>query len=317
MPSETEIPASADAGDDETTAEEVSADATTATAETADAGAEAAAEPAEGEAKPEGEPKEADKPVEIPEEQLKAAAEKYAKGLVVAANRTMAAARRAEQQVERAKAETADLTGKLKLHTDFVAELQRNPFAAIRKIGFKSIREFVEKGQAAGGEPAEPTADDRVTQLEKMIKERDDRDAARAQAAETEASRGRVFAAVDKLTDRYDYATSEIGHEQIWEGIEAYAKAHGTVPDEAVFAIADGVEKELEKKLSNVRKIRQGQGAKTGQPAGSKAGSPARTPGKTIANASTSGAPSTKAYSLDPDERDRQVNEDMRAAGEL
>lgn len=314
MPTETEIPAAGD----ETTTEEVPADETAATAETTDAGAEAAAEPAEGEAKPEGEPKEAEKPaVEIPEEQLKAAAEKYAKGLVVAANRTMAAARRAEQAVERAKGETADLTGKLKLHTDFIAELQSNPFAAIRRLGFKSIREFVEKGQAAGGEPAAPTADDRVTQLEKLLKERDDRDAAAAQAKVTEESKARVFGAVDKLTDRYDFAASEIGHDAIWEGIVAYHAQHGDCPDEAVFAIADGVEQELAKKLGNVRKIRQGQGAKTGQPAGSKAGTPARTPGKTIANASTSGAPSTKAYSLDPDERDRQVNEDMRAAGEL
>jgi hypothetical protein len=316
MATETEMPASADPGEGETPVEDAPADQAAATAENADAGAETPAEPAEGEAKPEGEPKEA-KPAEIPEAELKAAAEKYAKGLVTAANRTMAAARRAEQAAERGKAEVADLTGKLKLHTDFVAELQTNPFAAIRKIGFKSLREFVERGKDAGGEPVQPTADDRVTQLEKMLKERDDKEAAREAERITEESKGRVFAAIDKLTDRYDFATTDIGHDQLWEGIMTYHKDHGSVPDEVVFIIADGVEKELEKKLSNVRKIRQGQGAKTGQPAGTKAATPARTAGKTIANASASGAPSRKEYSMDPDERDRQINEELRAEGLL
>lgn len=307
---------------------EVPADETPATDEEAGAEGEAVAEPAEGEEKPPGEQEEADKvaaaakaakPVEIPEEVLKAAALKFA-------NRTMAAARRAEQATERVKAENATIAGQLKVHTDFVAELQANPFAALRKLGFKSVKDFVQRGIDAGGEPKEPTADDRVTQLEKIIKDRDAQAAQQAQTAQQETARRNLFEVLDgkavelngvkyHYPDRWDFAATEVGHDAVWEGIQAYHKEHGVCPDEAVIAIADGVEKTLEAKFSNVKKFRQGSGAKTTQPAANKAAPAARTAGKTIANASSSGAPSSKEYSADWDESRKQMIAEMRAEG--
>jgi hypothetical protein len=307
---------------------EVPADETPATDEEAGAEGEAASEPAEGEKKPAGEPTEEDKaavaakaakPAEIPEEVLKAAALKFA-------NRTMAAARRAEQATERVKAENATIASQLKVHTDFVAELQANPFAALRKLGFKSVKDFVQRGIDAGGEPKEPTADDRVTQLEKIIKDRDEQAAKQAAEAQTAQAKRNLFDVLDgkavesngakyHFPDRWDFAATDVGHDAVWEGIEAYTKQHGTCPDEAVLAIADGVERTLEAKFSNVKKFRQGQGAKTGQPAATKAAPAARTAGKTIANASSSGAPSSKEYSADWDESRKQMIAEMRAEG--
>lgn len=312
---------------------EVIADETPATDEEAGATeGEAAAAEAEGEEKPAGEPEEGAKDgkpaakVEIPEAELKAAALKFA-------NRTMAAARRAESAVAAVKAENASVKAEhakvaeqLKIHTDFVAELQQNPFAAIRKLGFKSIKEFVSRGMEAGGEPKDPTPDDRITQLEKLLKDKEAAEAQRAQAAQVETARRNLFDVLDgkavelagtkyHFPDRWDFATTDIGHEAVWEGIEAYRKEHGACPDEAVLAIADGVEKSLETKFSNVKKFRQAQGAKNGQPAANQAAPAARKAGKTIADASSSGAPSTKEYSLDWDESRKQLQAELRAEG--
>lgn len=303
---------------DENTGEETSEnqsteaiDETVATAETTDAETPVVAAEAEAEKDEAGKPKEEPaKPAEIPEETLKAAAQKYA-------NRTMAAARRAESAAKALSTENATLKTSLDTHTAFVKELQENPFAAIRRLGFKSIKEFVQKGIDHGEEPKAPTADDRVTQLEKMLSERDEKAKADAHATAVAEGQRNVFAAVDKLTDKYDFATTEIGHDQLWDGIMEYHRLHGECPDAAVFALADEVEKTLSVKFANVRKLRQDPGAKTGQTATGKAGTVARGSGKTLTGSATSGSPGKREYSLDADERRKQVVEDMRAAGEL
>jgi len=292
------------------TAETDTVDETAAPAETTDTGTEAAAEPAETKEAETGKPKEEPaKPVEIPEETLRAAAQKFA-------NRTMAAARRAESAAKALTTENATLKQSLQTHTDFVKELRENPFAAIRRLGFNSIKEFVQKGIDTGGEPKAPSADDRVTQLEKLIKERDEKAEASRIAAEVAKSQAAVFSAIDKMADRYDFATTEVGHDELWDAITEYHQLHGECPDNAVFALADEVEKTLTKKFANVKRFRQDPGAKTGQPAPGKAATGARS-GKTLTGSSTSGAPGKREYSLDPDERRKQVVEDMRAAGEL
>lgn len=301
-------------GAEETLAEEAATvDETVAPAEGEGAKDEAAA-PAEGEAKPEGEPKEepaaAAKPAEIPEDVLKAAAVKFA-------NRTMAAARRAESAAKALTSENARLKETATKHEAQTAAWKANPAQVIRDLGFADVKAFVSAIIETGGAPKPPTAEDRVTQLEKMWREEKQAAEDARQTAAVEASRTAVFTAIDKLTERYDFATTDVGHDELWDAIGEYHKIHGAVPDEAVYALADEVEKMLSAKFANVRRFRQDPGAKTGQPAAKQAATAARGSGKTLSGKSTAGAPGAREYSLDPEERRKQVNEDMRANNEL
>jgi hypothetical protein len=251
-------------------------------------------------------------PTEIPEDVLAKAAQQFA-------NKTMAAARRAEARIETVKSENTKLSGENKMYADFVQELRTNPFAAIRKLGFPSVKAFLDSGIAAGGEPAEPTADDRVAALERQIRERDAQSSASAAAARVEASKTAVFGVVDKDTARFDLAATEVGHGMLWDAIVAYHELHGNVPDEAVFALADEVEKDLEAKFAKTRKL-SGQRQtehKTGASAAAGAASAASKSGKTLSNKQTSGASAVREYSLDPEVRRKQVNEDLRKEGLL
>jgi hypothetical protein len=305
-------------GEDDTTAETAeetaSVDETAAPAETEDAKVETPAEPAEGEKKPEGEPKEeppaAAKPAEIPEDVLKAAAQKFA-------NRTMAAARRAETTAKQLTSENARLKESVGKHDAQMQAWRANPAQVIRDLNFSDVKSFVQAIIDTGGAPKAPTADEKVAQLEKLWRDEKEANESARVAAAVEQSRNTVFGAIDKLTDRYDFATTEVGHEELWDAITEYHSLHGDCPDEAVFALADEVEKTLSAKFANVKRFRQDPGAKTGQPAAKQAANAARGSGKTLAGSSQAGAPGKREYSLDPEERRKQVVEDMRAAGEL
>lgn len=280
------------------------------------------APPAEGEPatetpapEPEGEPKdpkapEAAKPTaEIEEETLRAAALRWA-------NKTMAASRRAQAAAESVKTENTRLASENQAYKAIVEELRANPFAGIRKLGFDTVRAFVDAGIAAGGEPPKPTAEDSVAELRREIRERDERAAREQTERVIEESKRAVFAAVDKATDRYDLATTEVGHARLWDAIVAYNEQYGFVPDEAVYRMADLVEEGLETEFSKSRKfsVQRPDVTKQGATA-AEAATAARNGGKTLTNAGK-GAPAQKReLSLDPDERRKQIDAELRAEG--
>lgn len=271
---------------------------------------EAKKEEVEGEEKPVAEEA---KPAEIPEEVLQKAAVKFA-------NKTMAAARRAQREVETVKSENTTLKRELEAHRGFYETFRSNPREAIRLGGYTSTKAFLDDLIASdGGEEKTATADDRVAALEKQLKEREDREAqAKAQAA-IEQAKTAVFTAIEGLPDRYDLAATDIGKSMLWEAIETYHSIHGDVPDEAVYLLADNVEKALETNVSKARKFSGARSAetKTNAPAAAQAAPAARTGGKTLTNKSTAGAPTLTELPMDPDERRAYVNRQMREAGEL
>lgn len=274
---------------------------------------EQAAESAEAAAAIETEaPAEAAKPVDKPtlsEAELKAAALKYANG-------TMAAARRAERAIASTKAENERLKGAAQAAAQeleaFKVEFKKNPFGAVRKLGYAGIKEFVDAAIDVGeGKPE--TADDRVARIEQQLASERAERLKLEQASNHEAAKTRVQAALVALPAKYDVTVNtDLGKAAVWEGIVEYSKLHGFVPDAVVFRIADGVEADL----GRAKRFQSASPASTGKPTPSTA-TGASTRGKTITNASTGGAPVAKEYSLDWDEGRRQIDADMRAAGEI
>jgi hypothetical protein len=267
------------------------------------------------EAKPEEKP--AEKPAELTEEALQAAALKYA-------NKTMAAARRAQRETASVKSEndrlTKAATQAARELDEFKAEFRKNPFSAIKRLNFAGIKEFVDHAIDVG-EAKPESADDRVARLEKQIA--DDKAAQKAQqdaaARETShaAAKERVQKALEAQPEKYDaVVNTSIGKAAVWEGIQAYAEKYGNVPDAAVYHIAARVEAELATDISRARKFKSAAPASTETPA-AKTANAARTSGKTITNASGGGAPTAKEYSLDWDEGRKQIAADMKAEGLL
>lgn len=251
--------------------------------------------------------------VEIPEDVLKAAAVKHA-------NKTMAAARRAERAVESVKTENASLTQQVKVYEGFVEDLRGpKPMEALARVGFKTFREFVEHVVATGGEGKAETADERVTRLERQLKERDEASARASTETQVTEFRDAVFNAVDE--NKADYARTATNHGKavLWGEIQKYAKLHKLnvhqVPDVAVGALAREVEKDLRADFGDP--VSGSPPAKKGNTAAAPAASAASNSGKTLAGKATSGAPKTREYSMDPDERRRQVNEDLLKEGLL
>ncbi len=279
--------------------------------------------PAEGEPAPEGEKPEPTpeetaqaaaleaakaKPAEITEEALQAAARKYA-------NQTMAAARRAEARIEATKTENVTLKESVKVYEGFIEELRTNPAAAIKRIGYAGIREFIDRVRDAG-EVKEPTAADEIKALRE--ERRAEKEAAARQAAEARVAEAqtKVYAAIDADKARWARTATKRGHADLWDAIVAYHDMHGDVPDSAVHLLADEVEKDLRQEFGEPIPVQRQDATKPGAPAAA-AATAGRNSGKTLTNKQTSGAPATRELSLDPEERRRQVNEEMRAAGEL
>ena len=276
--------------------------------------------PAEGEPKPEGEAAKSDE-AKLTEDAIKLAAAKYAKDTLTAANRTMAAARRAQAKAEAMTREVTQVREVNKIRDEWFGELKTNPFSALLKTGlWGSIKEMVDAGIAAGGEPKQPSIEDKFAALERERKEEREALAKERKAAD----RARDVAAVSKhlATDpeRWDLVTTDLGQTQLWEAIDHYVEQYGTAPDEAVLMMADEVEKALASQVTKSRKFRPVPRQDATKPGATsvdgQAAASTKNSGKTLSNIG-SGAPSTNGLSLDPDERRKQVNAAMRAAGEL
>jgi hypothetical protein len=102
----------------------------------------------------------------------------------------------------------------------------------------------------------------------------------------------------------------------LWDAIEAYHTEYGHVPDEAVFLMADQVEQQLTEKLSKSRKfsVQRQDATKPGATPAGKPPAAGSNGGKTMTNGGK-GAPTRREYSLDPDERRKQIDADLRAEG--
>jgi hypothetical protein len=270
-------------------------------------------ETTEGEAPAEGEQPE-EKPT--PEEgELAALAEKYAKDLWSTANRTMAAARRAEARVVAVKNENTTLKSHLQVYSTFVDRLQKGDPSALGEIGFKSVREFLD-AVANHGEQKPETAESRLERLEREQKERDSKETAAKHEAFVAEQKKLVFGAVDADKARFRYVSTSRGHGELWEALGEYVKLHGDISDDGVFAVADAVEASLREEFGappppRVPAARPA--AKNGAPAPAEK----KNSGKTLNNATGSGAPATRDYPMDLAERKRVVNAELRAEGLL
>lgn len=293
----------------------------------ADTGAPAGADGAEGEKPAEGD----DKPEQTEEEKaaaakeasewevkVKAAAEKYAKEQLAAANRTMAAARRAEraakETAERVQSDLAAAKKEAEVYGGFVQQLRTEPMKALQRLGFQSFRQFAEFVAENGGDAKPMTDEERLKAL--VAKELEEREAPRKQAeraAAVEESKKAVFAYVDGL-DSVDLVKTDIGHAKLWESIEAYHRQHGVVPDEAIPLLAEKVEEGLAAQLAKTKRFGQSQPANNGKPAPGSAAAGASNSGRTLAGKPTSGAPAPRKYPInDPDALERAINEELRA----
>lgn len=326
-------------GQDATTTDTAAADAATGDATTDEAAQAAAAakDAATGDVQPDdaakaaaaqaeadaaaAETPEAKAAAAAKEAELKTAAAQYAKEQIALANRTMAAARRAERAVDAVKTDNAKLKEDVRVYTDFVDQLRSQPLTALGRLGFKTFKEFADHCVAAGGDAKPKTDTDRLSDLERKLADREEGGKkAEADRAAT-AFQSVLFKAVDEQKATFTRTATKLGKATLWEAIGHYGKTHGIpvheMPDQVVAALAQEVEKDLRADFGDPTISGSQADAKTGDSAAAAAASAARNSGKTLAGKPTSGAPGAKKYSLDPDERQRQVNEEMRAEGLL
>ena len=246
---------------------------------------------------------------ELDEETLRSAAFKFA-------NKTMAAVRRAEKRVETVKTENTTLKGHLQTYAGFVERLQKGDATALREIGFPDIKSWLD-AVSNFGETKPPTADDRVTKLERELAERNEAAAKAAHEAQVAESQRLVFAHIDLDKARWRYTATAIGREQLWDALGEYFQMHGEIPDAAVPVVADAVEKHLRAQLGDTKDSGQRQPAKNGASPAKPAAVAGRNSGKTLTSRGSVGAPVQKKYSADPDERRKQIEEELRAEGLL
>lgn len=270
--------------------------------------------PAEGEAPAEGEPAAA--PVEIPEDVLKAATEKYAAGQMKLANQAMAAARRAEARTEATKAENGQLKAHLGEYQSFVGDLRAGKVSALQRIGIGGVRELLDLFANAGTEKV-PTVEERLTAWEQEKKDRETADASRAAEAAIENSQRLVFEAIGSDKKRWGRAATPTGNDRVWDAIVAYNDKYGSVPDAVVPLLADEVEKQLRAEFGDPTDSATRPAAKNGASPTGQAAPGGRNSGKTLTHKASAGAPGERALSMDPDERRAQVSALMRANGEL
>jgi hypothetical protein len=251
------------------------------------------------------------------EGELKASAEKYAKELVSQANRTMAAARRAERAVAETKTQNAALTKENEVLTGFVDQLKREPMRALGRLGFSTFKEFAQHVLDTGGE-RELTEDERIESAVSKALEKANAPRAKAdQEAAVAESRKAVFAFVDENKAKYVRTATGTGKATLWATIVAYHDKHGAVDDDAVAYLADQVEKDLRAEFGEPT-VTPGPGGKQGtKSAAAPAATAARNGGTSLAGKPMSGAPAAKKYSDDPDERTAQINAELKAEGIL
>lgn len=258
--------------------------------------------PAEGE-----QPAAAAEP-EIPEATLQAAVEKYAKDMWAQANRTMAAARRAEARAKTLTTENETLKGHNQQFAGFVNRLVKGDASALADIGFPTVRAFLD-AIAAHGEAKPPSADDRVSELEKKIREREEAVKASEQRAVVEREQKLVFDHIAGDKKRWQYTGTARGRDEAWEALGEYVALHGDIDDASVDRVLDAVEASLRAEFGapQVSPIRPG--AKNGGSAAPTAS------GKTLTSKGASSAPGASELPLDPDERRRAVNARLKADG--
>ena len=246
---------------------------------------------------------------QLSEDQLKRLGQKFA-------NKTMAAARRAERDTGEARAALEKTTGELTTYKEWAGQFQTAPMAALRRVlgadlTFKKFAELV-SGSTDGADPK--PVDPEVAALRKRLDDKEKAEQARNAAENTRASQTRVFEALGK-DERFDLVLNDIGRVQLWDAITHYYGKHGSCPDDKVFEMAEKLEAKLETALSTSKKF-TARPAQKGTPPATKPNAGAK--GKTITNKSSAGAPATRTNRVETEaELDRRINAEMRAAGEL
>jgi len=307
-PAETETPAAEEVEAPEVEETPAETPAETPPAETPAEGDKPAEDPVAEAAKPK------DEQAEITEEALKAAATRYANKTMAAARRARTAAEDAEARVESVKTENTTLKAHLDEYKGFVEQLRADPLAALKRVGVGdgTTRGFLDHRIAGEDKPA-PTAEDQIAEL------RREREKERAEAArEREVARidRAIASTVSADKGKFARVSTKYGQNVLWSTIAAYNEQHGQVPDEAIPLLAAEVEKDLRAEFGDPVSA-PSSGEKKTTPAAADAATAARKSGNTLTNKQSSGGPTVREYSMDPEERRRQVTEDMRKANEL
>lgn len=239
------------------------------------------------------------------------------------ANKTMAAARRAERAVDSVKTENVKLREDVKVYGEWFAELRSTPLSALKRAGFETFRDFAAHVAANGGDAKPETPEDRIARLERTLGERDQREAARSTEAQVTELRTAVFEAIDGNKAEFARTATSHGKRELWDAVEQYAKMHRIpvhqVPDVAIGALAKETEKLLRAEFGEPASVNgsPGPGAKQGNTGAAPAARAPSTSGNGLAGKAQSGAPKTREYSMDPDERRKQVDADLRKEGLL
>lgn len=231
------------------------------------------------------------------------------------ANKTMAAARRAEKSTGDVKATNEKLTGELATYRGFVQQFETNPLAALRRLpGFTTLKEFVQKC-IDGGATAEPKPQDEIAALRKRIDDREANEKRDREANAARASQDRVFDALAKEPERFDLVLTRLGKAELWDAIVAYQNKNGRCPNDKVFLLADKVEEALSKDIASTKKFAGP--AQKGNSAAAKAQAAASKTGKPAPKSTSTPAARANEPDEDEDERERRIIAEMREAGEL
>lgn len=232
------------------------------------------------------------------------------------ANKTMAAARRAEKATGDVKASNDRLSGEITTYKGFVDQMTNDPMAALKRLpNFTSLKDFVQRC-VAGGVAVETKPQDEIAALRKRIDEREASERTQREQANAEASQARVFEALGKEPERYDLVLTRLGRAELWDAITSYTRLHGRCPNQKVFELAEKIEAELSTDIGATKKFAGP--AQKGTPAAAKAQPAASKTGKPTGKTPPS-TPAARANEPDEteDEREARINREMREAGEI
>lgn len=234
------------------------------------------------------------------------------------ANKTMAAARRAEKATTAVTESNTRLTSEVTTYKGFVDQMTNDPIAALKRLpNFTTLKDFVERC-VKSGTPAEPKPLDEIAALRRRLDERDAAVTQQRQADAARASQERVFEALGKEPEKYDLVLTRLGRAELWDAITAYTTKYGRCPNPKVFELASRIEAELSTDIGSTKRFAGP--AQKGTPAAAKAQATASKTGKPTGKPSASTSASRKNEEdedEDEDERERRIIREMREAGEL
>jgi hypothetical protein len=160
--------------------------------------------------------------------------------------KAMGAVARREQKVLAREQAAKAAEGEARAFADLRSKARSSPLELLSAFGFSGVDDFADAIMSAK-DGKQPTADDRVSALEKRLEAEAATRKDAEQKATIAAAKRQLAEEIKAAGDEYDLINTTGNHDLVWDTAQAYFDEHGVAPDMAETARA--VEKHLEDEL--------------------------------------------------------------------